>query len=122
MTPYPKKFKRVFSAVKVIASIVWDSYLDVIMVNYLEEGRKINNASYAGDLRRLRQEVAKKREKLTQSVLLLQDNAPAHTYQAAIATVTECSFEVHPHPPYSPDLAHSNFYLFPNLKTSLLEF
>ena len=63
----------------------------------------------------------KRRGKLTQSVLLLQDNAPAHTSQAAMAAATKCSFEVLPelpYPPYSPDLASSGFYLFPNLKTN----
>ena len=29
------------------------------------------------------------------------------------------SFKVLSHPPYSPDLAPSDFYLFPNLKTNL---
>ena len=30
---------------------------------------------------------------------------------------TECGFEILPHPPYSPDMAPSDFYLFPNLKS-----
>ena len=34
----------------------------------------------------------------------LQDNAPAHTSQVAMAAVTECGFKVLPHPLYSPDL------------------
>ena len=29
----------------------------------------------------------------------------------------ECGFEIVPHPPYSPDMAASDFYLFPNLKS-----
>ena len=50
------------------------------MIEYLEQGRKINCAYYAGELRQLRQEIARKRGgQLTHSVLLLQDNAPAHT-------------------------------------------
>ena len=32
---------------------------------------------------------------------------------------TECGFEVLPHPPYSPDMAPSDFYLFPKLKSNL---
>ena len=32
------------------------------MVDYLEEGRTINGAYYAGELRRLHQEIARKRE------------------------------------------------------------
>ena len=50
------------------------------MVDYFEEGRTINGAYYAEELRRMRQEIVKKRRgKLTRGVLLLQDNAPAYT-------------------------------------------
>ena len=106
----PKKFKRVHSAGKVMASILWDSQ-EVIMIDYLEQGRTINRAYYAGKLRQLCQETTRKRRgKLTHSVLLLQDNAPAHTSQVAMTAATECGFEILPHPPYSPDLAPSDFY------------
>ena len=60
----------------------------------------------------------KRRGKLTRGVLHLQYNAPAHTSQDHMAAATKCSFEVLPHPPYSPDLVPSNFCLFPNLKTN----
>ena len=63
--------------------------------------------------------IVRKRGKLTRGVLLLQDNAPAHTLQVGMAAATECGFEVLPHPPYSPDLARSGFYLFSRLKTNL---
>ena len=33
-------------------------------------------------------------------------------------TATKCGCEVLPYPPYSPDLALSDFYLFPKLKTN----
>jgi hypothetical protein len=50
------------------------------MIDYLEQGRAIKGTYYADELGRLRQEIARKRRgKLTQCVLLLQDNAPAHT-------------------------------------------
>ena len=32
----------------------------------------------------------------------MQDNAPAHTSEVAMAAATEYGFEVLPHPPYSP--------------------
>ena len=47
----------------------------------------------------------------------MQDNAPAHSSQVAMAAATKCSFAVLLHPPYSPDLAPLD-YLFPNLKTN----
>ena len=64
-----------------MASIFWDNQ-GVIMIDYLEQGRKINGAYYADKFRRLRQEIVRKRRgKLTRGVLLLQDNAPTHTSQ-----------------------------------------
>ena len=71
------------------------------MIDYLEQFGTINCAYYAAELRRLRQEIARKRRgKLTRCVLLLQDNAPAHTSQVAMAVATECGFEVFPHFPF----------------------
>ena len=44
---------------------------------------------------------------------------PAHTSHVAMTAATECGFEILPHPPYSPDMAPSDFYLFPKLKSHL---
>ena len=90
------------------------------MIGYLQQGRTINGGYYAAELRHLRQEIARKRRgKLTRGVLLLQDNAPAHTSQVAMPAATECGFDALPYSPYSPDMAPSDFYLFPKLKTNL---
>ena len=70
------------------------------MIDYFEQGRTINGAYYAGELKQLRQEIARKA--VTHTVLLLQDNAPAHTSQVVMTAATECGFEILPHPPYSP--------------------
>ena len=68
------------------------------MVNLLAECRTINAEYYAEELRRLRQEIVKKRRgKSTHGVLLLQDNAPVHTSQVDMAATTKCSFEILPH-------------------------
>jgi len=45
--------------------------------------------------------------------------APAHTAGVATSVAAECGYELLPHPPYSPDLAPSDFYLFPLLKEHL---
>ena len=49
-------------------------------------------------------------------VLFHQDNAPAHKSVVAMAAVRDCGFELVDHPPYSPDLAPSDYFLFPNMK------
>eukprot|EP00117_Sycon_ciliatum_P018395 scpid29559/ scgid17022/ Histone-lysine N-methyltransferase SETMAR; SET domain and mariner transposase fusion gene-containing protein; Histone-lysine N-methyltransferase; Mariner transposase Hsmar1 len=62
---------------------------------------------------------AKRLSKLSKGILLLQDNAPAHTSQVAVAAAGTCGFKILPHPLYSPDLAPSDFFLVPELKDSL---
>ena len=90
------------------------------MIDCLEQGRKIIGAYYAGKLSLLCQKIARKGQgKLDRHFLLLQDNAPAHTSQVAMTAATECGFEILPHPTYSPDMALSDFYLFPKLKSHL---
>ena len=37
--------------------------------------------------------------------------------QVAMTAATEYGFEILPHPPYAPDMASSDFYLFPKLKS-----
>ena len=60
------------------------------MIDYREQGRTRNSAYYVDKLRRLHHEIAIKRGgKLTRGVLLLQDNAPAHTSQVAMTALTE---------------------------------
>ena len=51
-----------------------------------------------------------------QGVLFHQDNAPAHKSVVVMATVCDCGFELVDHPPYSPDLAPSDYYLIPKMK------
>ena len=52
-------------------------------------------------------------------MLFHQDNAPAHKAAVAMAAIQEMGFELVDHPPYSPDLALSDFNLFPRLKEHL---
>ena len=52
-------------------------------------------------------------------VRLLYDNAPAHTSSIVIDYLETKKVTVLPHPPYSPDLAPADFFLFPKLKRML---
>ena len=61
------------------------------MIGYLEQGRTINGAYNAGELWRLRKEIARKRRgTLIRGVLLLKDNAPVHMSQVVMTAATEC--------------------------------
>lgn len=49
-------------------------------------------------------------------MLFCEDNASGHKSVMAMAKINEYKFELLPHPPYSPDLARLDYFLFPNLK------
>ena len=51
--------------------------------------------------------------------LLHHDKAPAHAALLTRRFLTNNNMTVVPHPPYSPDLAPSDFFLFPKLKMKL---
>ena len=115
-SPPPKKFKVQASAGKIMCTIFYDCE-GVVLIDYLPHKTTITGVYYADLLRRLRDCIrSKRRGMLTAGVLILHDNAPAHTARVSQAAIHECGFEDLPHPAYSPDLAPCDFHLFPNLK------
>ena len=61
----------------------------------------------------------KKRAPLLPTMLFHHDNAPSHQASTTQETIDKGSIEVQCHPPYSPDLAPCDFFLFPTLKKIL---
>lgn len=57
-----------------------------------------------------------RRGKLTKGVLFPHDNTSVHNSHAALAALYKVIFEILNLPSYNPDLASSDFYLFPKLK------
>lgn len=118
-SPLPKKFRMQASAGKILATIFWDCE-GILLIDYLPPKEKITGNYYAHLMKKLRQAIKdNRRGKLTRGVLLLHDNAPVHKSRVAQAAIRECGFEELNHPAYSPDLAPSDYYLFPNLKKHL---
>jgi len=58
----------------------------------------------------------KRRRKVTRWVLFLHDNAPAHRALATRKKLAFLGFVCLDHPLCSPDLAPSDYHLFPGLK------
>lgn len=102
-----------------MATVFWDAR-GIIFIDYLEKGKTITGAYYASLLDQLHSEIKTKRPHFAKrTVLFHHDNAPAHSSAIATAKLFELRYEIVPHPPYSPDLAPSDYYLFPNLKNFL---
>ncbi|KAF7268310.1 hypothetical protein GWI33_018574 [Rhynchophorus ferrugineus] len=64
-------------------------------------------------------EIAEKQPHL--KVLLHQDNAPCHKSVKMLVKIHELEFELFSHPPYSPDLTPTDYFLFSDLKRMLAE-
>ncbi|KFD56653.1 hypothetical protein M513_02329, partial [Trichuris suis] len=115
----PVKFKAGRSARKVMATIRRDS-VGVILTDFLEGERTVTASYYKAVVRKLRSAlVRKQRGKLHLGVLFHHDNALAYSSRTVRTVLREFRWEVIPHPPYSPDLAPSDFFLFPKLKEHL---
>lgn len=119
-SPATKKFKTPASAGKVMLTAFWDS-TGPILEDFLEKGHKINSARYSDLLaNHLKPAIrTKRRGLLSKKVLLLHDNARPHMAGLTLETIINLGFEVLEHPPYSPDLAPSDYHLFGPIKNAL---
>lgn len=115
-TSAPKRVRVQKSAKKVLASVFWDAK-GILMIDYLQTGKTINSNYYCNLLEKLDEKIREKRPGLQKKKIIYHhDNAPAHSAQKTIAKISDLKYEILQHPPYSPDLAPSDFWLFPHLK------
>ena len=115
--PTPKKARQVRSTVKVLLTVFFD-YRGVVHQEFLPQRRTVNKEYYLETMRRWREATRKKRPELSKnnSWILHHDNAPAHSSLLVRDFLAKTNTTVMPQPPYSSDLAPSDFFLFPKLK------
>jgi len=118
-SPCPKKFRVQKSAGKVLASIFWDQD-SILLTDYLPKGQTINAEYYSSLLVQLK-DIFKEKccRKVTNGVLFLHDNALAHWALTTQKKLAYLGFQCLDHRPYSPDMAQSDYDLFPGLKERL---
>lgn len=119
-SPSPTKAILSKSAAKVMC-IVFCDIQGIILTHMVPRKTTVNGDYYATLLRtELYRAIQRKRPYMIQSgIILHQDNAPCHVSHVVEETVEALSIELLPHPPYSPDLAICDFWVFPTLKESL---
>ena len=115
-SPRAKKFKSQRSAGKIMATVFWDIE-GVILVDFMPKGTTINSDAYIDTLRKLKAKLRRVRPHLDMSKVLLQhDNAKPHTSLKTREVIASFGWTTVTHPPYSPDLAPSDYHLFGPLK------
>ena len=118
-SPAPLKARTACSAGKIMLTVFWDAK-GPLLLDFLPHKQTVTGAYYADLIARLREAIKENRRgMLSRGVVLLHDNAPAHTSSIAKAAVSVAGFRKLLHPAYSPDLAPSDFHLFPHLKRAL---
>ncbi|KAG6798618.1 teneurin-m isoform X2 [Apis mellifera caucasica] len=102
---------------KVLLSVWWD-YEGIVYFELLPPNRTINSVVYIEQLTKLNNAVEEKRPELTnrKGVVFHRDDARPHASLVTRQKLLELGWDVSPHPPYSPDLAPSDYFLFRSLQ------
>jgi len=94
----------------------------ILLIDYLPKGQTMKAEYYSSLLVQLKSILKEKRRgKVTKEVLFLHDNAPAQRALATQKKLAYLCFQYLDHPPNSPDLAPSDYHLFPGLKKKPLK-
>lgn len=117
-SPKPKKARMSKSRVKSMLITFFDAK-GVIFKEFVPDGQTVNGQYYADVIRRLKDRVHRVRPEKKDDWVLHHDNAPVHTCLAVAQILARNNVATLPQPPYSPDLAPSDFFLFPRMKKDL---
>lgn len=108
---------------KVMLSIWWDQ-LGVVYYELLKPNETITGDGYRTQLMRLSRALKDKRPQYNErhdKVILQHDNARPHVAKVVNTYLETLKWEVLPHPPYSPDVAPSDYHLFRSMAHGLAD-
>ena len=97
---------------------------DVIYYELLKPNENITRERYQRQLMRLSRALREKwpqYEQMHEKVILQQDNAWPHVAKSVKTYLKTLKWEALPHPPYSPDVAPSDYYLFRSMAHGLAD-
>lgn len=116
-SPRPKKARMSKSKVKLMLIAFFDSK-GIVHLEFIPQGQTVNQYVYKEVLQRLIRSVRDKRRDQWENGtwILHHDNAPTHKALSIRQFLAERQVAVLDQPPYSPDLAPCDFFLFPKLK------
>jgi len=112
--------KRELHPQKILLCIWWD-YRGVLYYELLPQGETIDSNKYCSQLSKLKRAINDKRPELAnrKGVVFHHDNARPHTSLVTRQRLRTFDWEIMPHPPYSPDIAPSDYHLFRSLQNHL---
>ena len=101
--------------------VIFFDWQGVIHKEFVPEGEIINTVYYKVVMERLLNRIRRVRQGMCESGdwLLLHDNAPSYNATIVKQFLAQRKVTVLDHPPYSPDLAPADYFLFPKVKSHL---
>jgi transposase len=91
----------------------------IIHYELIERNLTVAAERYCQQLRRLEEAIQQKRPGRRHGVILQHDNTRPHAANMTKAVIQEPDWEIFPHPPYSPDLAPSDYHLLRSRSNNL---
>ena len=105
---------------KIMITIIWGVW-GFFVIDELPQGVSYNSSYFKQNI--LDVLISKKFQIWPNSngkkIWLHLDNCKVHSSKQTTTNISQSSFKRAPHPPYSPDIAPSDFYLFGNIKKKL---
>ena len=107
--------------VRELAKVCFFCIRGIVRYEFVSTWQTVNQVYYLEVLKRLREKLRRKQPELfaSNSCILHQDNAPAHTALSVRAFLATKQITVLEHPVYSPDLTLSDFFLLPQINEIL---
>lgn len=117
----PKATSKPEAHQKKVMLCVWWWVGGIIHWELLENGLSITAELYMAQLDRVQAKIRHQSDRslFRRGVILQQDNARPHIANRTMAKIEELGWERLIHPPYSPDIAPSDYYLFRSLQHSV---
>lgn len=116
----PTKVRQQKSKVKTMVIVFFDSK-GLIHHEFVPQGQTVNAKFYLEVMKRLVHRIRRIHPEYQDPGIwcLSHDNAPGHTATLLTRYYAANQITVLSHPPYSPDLAPADFFLFPKLKLKM---
>ena len=116
-SPRPKKARQSKSTHKLLMIPFFDS-TGMIYMHWVTTGQAVNKEYYVEVLKEFRKRFRRKRPALSKTGQrhFHQYNTPVHNSLLVTDYLTKMGIKIVPHPPFSPDFATRDFWLFPKLK------
>ncbi|GFX07539.1 histone-lysine N-methyltransferase SETMAR [Trichonephila clavipes] len=100
---------------------VWWDFKGIVFLELLPDNTTINSEVYCHQLDKLNDALQQKRSELIngKGAVFPQDNVRPHTSLVTRQKLLQLEWDTMPHPPYSPDLEPSDYYLFRSVQNFL---